>query len=263
MMIRHHVGLAPYYTFEAFRQYPQVLNAVFTRLGGSRPPLWGLNVGHSVGDTPEAVEDNHHLVYQTLGISPSQVVTAHQVHGSHVAPVDLPNCGTVLPETDSLITAQSGITLMLRFADCLPILLYDPSTPAVGLGHAGWRGTAAQIAPHMVKAMSESFGTDPAALVVALGPAVGPCCYEVGPEVAEAIAPTLTDPRQAVLGQTDGRLSLDLWEANRQQLEDCGVWQIEIGRICTACHAQEFFSHRAEGGETGRFAVLMGLEEAR
>ncbi|MDH4208734.1 MAG: polyphenol oxidase family protein, partial [Anaerolineae bacterium] len=184
-MISCLVGGVPYYRFQVFDQYPRVMNAVFTRLGSKREARWGLNVGHTVGDSPKAVEDNHRLIYRTLDIEGSQLVTARQVHGNQVALVDRRHCGGVVPDTDALITAQPGVALMLRFADCLPILLYDPCVPAVGLGHAGWRGTAAEIASRMVARMREAFGTDPTKIVAALGPAVGPCCYEVGTEVVE------------------------------------------------------------------------------
>ncbi len=260
-MIRHLVGDVPYYGFEVFDQHPQVLNAVFTRLGSHRAARWGLNVGHTVGDTPEAVEENHRLIYQTLAVEGSQVVTARQVHGNQVALVDRRNCDSVVPDSDALITAEPGVALMLRFADCLPIFLYDPCAPAVGLGHAGWQGTAAEIASRMVSAMIETFGTDPTKLIAALGPAVGPCCYEVGAEVVEAVGPTLSERPKAILARGNGHYAVDLWEANRQQLAAYGVTQIEVGRICTACHAHEFFSHRAEGGQTGRFAALIAIQE--
>lgn len=259
-MISCLVSGVPYYRFEVFDQYPQVVNAVFTRLGSKRTARWGLNVGHTVWDSPEAVEDNHRLIYRTLGVEGSHVVTAHQVHGNRVALVDRRHCGGVVPDTDALITAQPGVALMLRFADCLPILLYDPWTPAVGLGHAGWRGTAAEIASRMVGAMREAFGTDPTKMVAALGPAVGPCCYEVGTEVVEAVGPTLSERSRAIVPSAEGRDALDLWEANRQQLAASGVTHLEVGRICTACHRQQFFSHRAEGGQTGRFAALIALQ---
>ncbi len=261
-MIRHQVGNVPYYSFQVFGKHHQVLNAVFTRHGSPRGDRWGLNVGRLVGDAPGAVEENHRLIYETLAVPESQVVTARQVHGNRVAVVDTRDCGGVVPDTDALITAQAGITLMLRFADCVPIFLYDQATPAVGLGHAGWRGTAAGTASHMVGSMTASFGTDPPNVIAALGPAVGPCCYEVGAEVVQAISPILCERPKAILPRANGLFAVDLWEANRQQLVQSGVTQVEIGRLCTACHVHEFFSHRADKGNTGRFAALVGIREA-
>lgn len=261
-MIRREADGVPYYVFEAFDHQGGIVHAVFTRLGGtSRPPYQALNVGRSVGDEPQAVNENHRLAYEVLAISDTEVVTAWQVHGNHVAAVGESDRGTVVPETDALITNQPGVTLMLRFADCLPIFLYDRAKEIVGLGHAGWRGTSAKVAPQMVSAMIEHYGTDPADLVAGLGPAIGPCCYVVGEEVTQAIKPTLHECRGAIRHGSDGEFYVDLWEANRQQLIDRGVKEVEIGSVCTSCHVGEFFSHRADGGRTGRFAALIGIRK--
>jgi YfiH family protein len=259
-MIRHEAGGVPYYTFAAFAGHAQIADAVFTRLGGvSRDPYRSLNVGHSVGDDPRAVEENHRLLQEALQVRESDVVTARQVHSNHVACVTAGDRGRVLPDTDALITGDPGITLLLRFADCLPIFMYDAQRGVIGLGHAGWRGTAAEIARQMVSTMTDAYGSDPASMIVALGPAIGPCCYGVGDDVIGAIGNSLPDWQGAIHPLGNGHFSLDLWEANRQQLRDCGIREVEIGRLCTACHADEFFSHRAEGGRTGRFAALVGI----
>jgi YfiH family protein len=261
-MIRREKDGVPYYVFEAFTHQHGIVHAVFTRIGGtSRPPYQALNVGRSVGDEPQAVNENHRLAYRVLAVSDAEVVTAWQVHGNHVAAVGASDRGTVVPETDALITDQPGVTLMLRFADCLPIFLYDRAKQIIGLGHAGWRGTSAKVAPQMVSAMVEHYGTDPADLVAGLGPAIGPCCYVVGEDVTQAVKATLHEYQDAIRRGEDGELYVDLWEANRQQLLDRGVREIEIGGICTSCHAGEFFSHRADGGKTGRFAAFMGIRE--
>jgi YfiH family protein len=259
-MIRHEAGAVPYYTFSALARHPEITHAVFTRLGGvSRNACRSLNVGHSVGDDPRDVEENHRLVHEALHVKGADVVTARQVHGNHVACVTATDRGSVMRGTDALVSGDPGVTLMLRFADCLPIFLYDPQRGVVALGHAGWRGTAATIATCMVSTMMDSYGSVPASMIAALGPAIGPCCYVVGDEVAGAITSTLPDWHGAIHPCGDGHFSLDLWEANRQQLMSCGIREVETGRLCTSCHAHEFFSHRAEGGNTGRFAALLGI----
>jgi YfiH family protein len=261
-MIRSEAEGIPYYSFEALAEHRQLLHAVFTRLGGvSAAPYQALNVGHSVGDEPTAVEANHNIIYRILELSSAQVVTARQVHGNHVAVVDEQNAGHVIPDTDGLVTAVPGVPLLLRFADCLPILLFDPERQVVALGHAGWRGTAAALASQMIHTMRDSFGSNPENLIAALGPAIGPCCYQVGEEVIHAVRPTLQDWQAAIRHSADSQWSLDLWEANRQHLMSEGVRRIETGRICTACHADEFFSHRADRGTTGRFAALIGIRK--
>jgi YfiH family protein len=151
--------------------------------------------------------------------------------------------------------------LLLRFADCQPILLYDPEIHALGLIHAGWRGVAQGIARRAVEAMQAAFGSQPEALLAGLGPAIGPCCYTVGQNVASAMGYALPNWDQAMSQQEDG-WHLDLSAANAQQLTAAGVGQIEQADLCTACHSDLFFSHRAGNGRTGRFAAVAFLKSA-
>jgi YfiH family protein len=216
-------------------------------------------VGHLVGDQHELVEANHDLIYQALDIPRGDVATARQVHGSRVALVGWGDRGRVIPATDALITDMQGLSLMLRFADCLPVLLYDPVRRAIGLAHAGWRGTVKGIAAKTVAAVMQAYGSQPADIVAGLGPCIGPCCYQVGSEVIEAVRANFNHWRGLLRPQRDGSLHFDLWEANRLQLAEAGVEEIDVSRICTACRTDEFFSHRAEGAQTGRFAVVLGM----
>ena len=236
-----------------------LIQGVFTRQGGvSQGPWKSLNVGHAVGDELQAVEANHRRICQALGIPREAITTAQQVHGTRVAKVEASDRGGTFPGTDGLITDVPGVALMLRFADCVPLLFFDPSHPAVGLAHAGWRGTLAGIASQMVKAMWAAFGSRPEELIVGIGPAIGPCCYQVGRELATRVRehfPQWPD----LIHWRDGTPYFDLWLANQRQLEAMGVRSIAVAQRCTACHVEEFFSYRAEGGLTGRFAAVIGL----
>lgn len=247
----------------------QVIHGVFTRLGGlSQGSFAGLNVGHTVGDDPGHVEANHRAIYRTLHVWPGGVVTAHQVHGDRVAVVSREDGGKILSETDALISNVPGLTLVLRFADCVPVFFYAPpgdpgvAVGAVGLAHAGWKGTVKRIAAKTAQAMCSSFGYEPEELHVGLGPAIGPCCFEVGPEVIEQVCAEFDAPVGLLSHpHPNGKAHLDLWLANELQLREIGVTHIETMDICTCCHRDEFFSHRGEGGRTGRFAALIGLRE--
>jgi YfiH family protein len=248
------------YRFESLPdQGGRVGHAVFTRLGGvSQPPFATLNVGATVGDDESAVAENHARIYNHLGLGADCVVTARQVHSNRVGVVTAADAGRVFAATDGLITDTPGLALLLRFADCQPILLYDPVHHALGLVHAGWRGIAQGIALRAVEAMQQTFGTKPGALIAALGPAIGPCCYSVGHEVASAMGYALPDWTQVM--QPDGEhWRLDLPAANGQQLAAIGVRTVEQARLCTACHKDVFFSHRGDQGRTGRFAVVAYL----
>ncbi|HNS49611.1 MAG TPA: peptidoglycan editing factor PgeF [Anaerolineae bacterium] len=236
-------------------------HAVFTRLGGvSRLPFATLNVGNSVGDELPATTENHARIFRYMGISPNRVVTAQQVHGNHVALATEEDAGRVLQKTDGLVTQSARLALMLRFADCQPVLLYDRARHALGLFHVGWRGLAQGMVRRALEAMGRSFGSEPRDLLAALGPAIGPCCYEVGDDVATAMGYSLPDWRR-VMRRDGARWRLDLSAGNADQLTDAGVAQIEQAGICTCCGSSEFFSHRADKGLTGRFAVVAYLRE--
>lgn len=238
-----------------------VVHGVFSRLGGvSRGRFATLNVGRTVGDTEFDVRENHERIYRTLGLSADHVVTAHQVHSNRVAVVDREDAGCIVRKTDGLVTNTAGLALMLRFADCQPILLYDPRHQALGLIHAGWRGVAQAIARRAVETMSDAFGSRPADLIANLGPAIGPCCYQVGQDVAAAMGYALPDWRQVMTQNGDGWL-FDLPAANAQHLTAAGVKTIEQAHMCTACRTDEFFSHRGEDGRTGRFGAVAYLSE--
>jgi hypothetical protein len=216
-------------------------------------------VGKSVGDDQKAVDANYGLICRTLGIHRGDIATAYQVHSANVAVVGPDDRGRVARQTDALVTNRPGVFLMLRFADCVPVAFYDPVQRAIGLAHAGWKGTLGKAAQETVEAMMEAYGSRPADLIACIGPSIGPCCYQIGGNVAKLVNEVFPHQPQLLHQQGDGSRHLDLWEANRLQLASLGVHQIEVSGLCTACHNDEFFSHRADHGRTGRFAVVMGL----
>jgi YfiH family protein len=255
-------GLVTYY-FES-PAVDGVIHTVFTRLGGvSRGPFATLNVGNGVGDDEAAVAENHARIYAHMDLTADRVASAHQVHGNRVAVVAASDAGRVIPGTDGLVTHVPGVGLLLRFADCQPILLYDPTHHALGLIHAGWRGIALGIARRAVEVMQDAFGSQPGELIAGLGPAIGPCCYIVGQNVAAAMGYALPNWRRVMKPQDEARWHFDLPAANAQQLAAAGVRELEQANLCTACHSHEFFSHRADNGQTGRFAVMAYLKPRR
>ncbi|HHH40614.1 MAG TPA: peptidoglycan editing factor PgeF [Chloroflexi bacterium] len=259
-MIRVNRNGLVYYRFEGLADEPDLSHAVFTRLGGvSRSPFATLNLGHTVGDDLEAVRINHQRALAAVGWPREAVATAHQVHGNHVQVVGEGDRGTVQRATDGLVTDRPGVLLMLRFADCAPLLLYDRERRAVGLVHVGWRGLVAGAAPAALARMATAFGTRPADLWAGVGPAIGPCCYEVGPDVIESVRRLELDGPPVLREQPGGRVHLDLWSAIVGQLRAGGVEEIEVAGLCTACHTEEWYSHRAERGRTGRFGAVIGF----
>lgn len=251
------------YRIAAFEAYPHLRHAIFTRQGGySQAPFASLNLGLSVGDNPEAVQKNYEQVCGALDISPAQTVSCHLIHSADVLAVDPANRRRVMGQADGLITATAGIYLSMRFGDCTPLIFFDPVRGAVGLTHAGWRGTMQNAAGATVRAMVEQLGCRAGDMIAVIGPAIGPCCYEVGPEVMDAAATAFSDSASLFV-RRNGRMDrayFNMWEANRRQLAAAGVQQIIQSGLCTACRTDQFFSHRAEKGRTGRFGVIIGLQ---
>lgn len=250
--------------------WPDLVAVCSTRRGGfSQGPYAQLNVGWVPGDDPGNVVANRRLLVEALALPPGTVFAAVQVHGSRTAVAPFPalparqwpeRVVTYLGEADVLVAPGPGVFLFATFADCVPVLLVEPRRRAAALAHAGWRGTAARAAAEAVRALCAAAGCSPADVQAALGPAIGACCYRVGQEVAEAVAAVLPHPREAVRPLPGGWAMLDLVEANRQQLVEAGVppQSIAVAGACTACRSHEFYSHRAAGGRTGRFAAVVG-----
>ena len=258
-MIRECVDGIVLYRFQGLSGDVGLDHAVLTRIGGvSQKPYATLNLGHTVGDDLSAVEENHRRALGLLGLKPREVVSPYQVHGSRVGVVGQAHLGTVQPATDALVTAVPFVPLLMRFGDCTPILFFDPVQRVIGMAHAGWRGVVAGSVGATVRTMVERLNCSPADIWAGIGPTIGPCCYEVGDKVVEAVE-SACPSGASLVHHVNGRVHLDLPAAVQAQLGAAGVWQIENANTCTACRVDEFFSHRAERGRTGRFGVIMEL----
>ncbi len=251
--------------YAQWRIAPTVKAGVSTRQGGvSAPPFESLNVSFNVGDDREAVLINRGRVARGFNQLPETMVWAEQVHGADVAvvcsePVASGQSRSV-PAVDGLLTQDPNLLLSLAFADCVPIFLASPEHGWIGVVHAGWRGTAGNVAVRAVLELSKQ-GVPVHDLWAGIGPSIGPCCYEVDDPVIERLA--------SAMGSSDGpgwipngrpdHYQLDLWEVNRQLLLRAGVLRehIETAAVCTACHPEWFFSHRGEQGRTGRFGAFI------
>lgn len=245
-----------------------VIHAVTTRHGGvSRGPFASLNLGLHVGDEPEAVLENRRRACEAAGVELESLVAGAQVLGNAVAWVDSSQRGrgareaaSALPDTDALVTDSPGVTLIAFSADCPLVALVDPARRAVGLAHASRRGALGRVAARTVAAMERFLGCRPEGLLAVIAPSIGPCCYEVGEEMLAEAQAAWGDAGR-FFRRVGGRLRLDLWAANAAQLIEAGLrpQNVELPTICTRCRHDQFFSHRASGGRTGRFALLLGL----
>lgn len=252
-----------YYQFEGLAPFPNLVHGVFTRLGGlSDEPFASLNVGLTVGDSIENVQGNRQRVATALGFAEEDAFTTWQVHGADVIvqrgrePQTWPP-----PKADGIVTAERDLPLTMRFADCVPIVFYDPVKESIGIAHAGWRGTLTGVGPATIRTMCAAFGSRPEDIIVGIGPSIGPCCYEVGREVVEQVEAVFGDSSDLITHASGNGHNpcLDLWAANARLLQNAGVTNIEVSGLCTATMTDEFFSHRAEHGQTGRFAAAVML----
>lgn len=238
------------------------------RLHGESAVVKGtLNLALHVGDNPELVVKNRALFAKTLGVEEAKFTTCQQIHGSSVVRVteDLIGSGALgftdtIADTDALICNIPGVPLLLFYADCVPVLLADTVTGAVGLAHAGWRGTVAKIAQNTLEAMSNEFGTKPENVLAAIGPSIGQCCYEVD----DLVRNQATGYEEFFKSKGEhGKYMLDLWGVNVEQLLECGVAmeRIAVANVCTAHNSELFCSHRAESGKTGRMGVCLAAHK--
>jgi YfiH family protein len=248
-----------YFQFETLGD--GITQAIFTRKGGVSPAPWAeLNLGGTVGDDPKRVLKNRHIALMTLGCDPGSIYDVWQVHGVNVAiansprPQEMPHL-----HADIILTNTPGITLLMRFADCVPVLLHDPIQKVVGIAHAGWLGTVRGVARIAVDAMVTNFGSKPGKILAAIGPSIGPDHYQVGPDVVAQVRQAFKSDSSSLLSGKNGALYFDLWAANRLSLEQAGVEQIEVANLCTACNTKDWYSHRAEHGLTGRFGAIISL----
>lgn len=239
------------------------LSVGFTsRLGGvSQQPMDSLNCALHVGDRIEDVISNRRLLAAHAGFAFDAWTCAEQVHGNLIRKVSKHDKGAgkysrdqAIQDTDALISNEIGVMLTAFFADCVPLYFIDPVHRAIGLAHAGWKGTALHMAERTIEAMYREFGSRPTDMLAAIGPSIGVCCYEVNNMVIEQ----LDGERPAK--QDNGRYMLDLKETNRQFMIRAGILptNIEISEWCTSCNTDLFYSHRAENGQTGRMTAWIG-----
>ena len=251
-----------YGTFPALEEAGFV-NACSCRLHGESDVVPGtLNLALHVGDDVEKVLRNRKAFAKAIGVDANRFTTCQQVHGSKVVQVTKELVGSgakdfanTIADTDALITNLPDVPLMLFYADCVPVLLADLETGAIGLAHAGWRGTVANIGVKTLAAMGEAFGTKPENILAAIGPSIGACCYEVDDFVRDQAS----GYEEFFAPKGGGKYQLDLWGMNAKQLQEAGVpaENITVAGICTNDNVELFCSYRAEQGKTGRMGVCL------
>lgn len=249
-------------TFYRNEAWSELRHGIFTRHGGvSESPWHSLNLGASIGDDLEAVRENHARVYRAADVNGGRAVSCWLVHSVDTLVVTGNSEGNgKLRKADAIITDQPDTPLVMRFADCVPLMYYDRSKRVIGMGHAGWRGTVKGMAAKVARMMQKTYACRVEDIEVIIGPAISRRNYRVGEEVACQAAAYFGEGADVIWRDpADGSPYLDLWRANQRDLERCGITDITILDICTYDNTDDFYSHRAENGATGRFGVVMSL----
>lgn len=257
-------------TFPLFEK-AGVKHGFSTKLGGvSNGDCATMNLSFTRGDDPEAVRENHRRFAKAVGYPVEHLVLSNQVHDTVVRRVDASDCGKGISResdligVDGLITDDPEVVLMTFFADCVPLFFYDPVVKAVGASHSGWRGTVSRMGAKTVERMAQEFGSKPENLLAVIGPSICASCYEVSEDVAEAFQKEFRKEQwQEILEEKQAhKYQLNLWRANEIILEEAGIpeEQIEVSGLCTCCHPDLLFSHRATGGRRGNLAGVITLE---
>ncbi|MFH2006449.1 MAG: peptidoglycan editing factor PgeF [bacterium] len=248
---------------------PRTHHGFTSRRGGvSQGSFAGLNLSPKWFEDAGAVQENYRLLAEHAGYDAERLYIAHQVHGRRGVIVEgQPVADVRQQEADFLVTAQSGVTVAVITADCVPVLLADRAQTAVAAVHAGWRGLVGGVIQEAVAALRDRFGVDPTTLVAALGPGIGACCFEVGPEVVRQFETAFPDVEGIVrpgrIGELggDAKPHVDLWKGARLALERAGLQpdRIEDPPACTMCEPERFYSFRRDGGRIGQHLSFIGI----
>ena len=257
-----------YFTVPSFDQTGLVKHCFTTKVGGmSSGRVKGLNLGFSRPDTRESVVANFEKLCSVLGLDRKSLVLSHQVHGTSIRQVTAGDAGkgiwrdSDIKNTDGLITNKRGLTHINFYADCEPLFFLDPQRQAIGLSHAGWKGTVAGIARETVVGMKDAFASKPEDILVGIGPSICRDCYEVDGPVISRLQENLGDWRDVTVSLGKDKYLLDLQSTNKALLRKAGVKEQNItdSRLCTRCNSELFYSYRREGKDAGSLAALMQL----
>ncbi len=256
----HQAGDIKYYQFSSFENHG-LYHAVFARQGGESPAPWkSLNFGASVGDHASNVKKNREKALALFGKKLDGVYDVYQVHSNDVVLTDKPlGSNEAHKKADAILTTTPEITLMMRFADCVPIFLFDSVQRVIGIVHAGWMGTVNRIIAKAITAMVDNYGSKPGNIFAGIGPSIGPDHYAVGEDVLEKVRASFSDKARLLISNKQGKSYFDLWAANQVILSEAGVQNVEIAGICTCCNLEDWYSHRGERGRTGRFGAIIGM----
>lgn len=261
MLIENNINGLKYFQLSTLNN-EKFIHGFFSRIGGVSPqPYSSLNLGGTTGDESNNIVENRKRIFDCINRPVESIYDVWQVHGNEVIVTEKARpLGTQHIPADGIITHSSSVTLMMRFADCVPIILYDPVKHVAGIAHAGWQGTVKRVAQKIVFKMIETYGTKAGDILAGIGPSICPVHYFVGEPVISSVCEHLPAISDQVLISKNDKTILDLWKSNLFLLQEVGVKNIEISNVCTYSGVDNWFSYRKEGAKSGRFAVVVGLK---
>lgn len=267
-MTLHEKDNVKFLTYNKLSQIPFIHHAFSTRHGGVSKGIFESMNFSFANDDREAVLQNYRRFCNAVGFEFDTLVASSQDHNTFVRVCTKDNCGIGITRkkdiesVDALVTNEQGVTLVTYYADCTPLFFVDTKRKAIGLAHAGWRGTVGKIGQKVIDTMVENYGTDPKDVVCAIGPAISLCCYEVDKACADNFYALGLDDSKFVFPKEDGKFMIDLLETNRQILMSCGVKEenITVSDLCTKCNSDLLWSHRATNGKRGTMSAFMTLK---
>ncbi len=267
--MRHqHKNGVTFLTADSFLAHGGVAHGFSTRVGGvSQGIHTSLNLGSTRGDDPDCVRENYRRFCEAIGADVTRIVMSNQIHSTAIRTATTADIKKDLydPEgydCDGLITNVPGLALTIFSADCIPVLLYDPAKRVIAAVHAGWRGTAGDIAGKAVWKMRETYGCKAEDILTAVGPGISRCCFETHADVPDAMTDALGPLAGAHIAALDnGKYRVDLKHINAALLQRAGVSSdhIEISEDCTACRPDLYWSHRVTQGKRGSQAAILQL----
>ena len=270
VMKLNNVNSVPYLTYNSLSEIDFINHAFSTRLGGvSTDEFTSMNLAFNRGDSPENVTENYKRFCKSAGFDYESLTASSQDHHTFVRAVTKENVGVGIykpkdiESVDALITNEPGVTLVTYYADCTPLFFVDTKQKAIGLAHAGWRGTVGRIGDNVIKKMQSLYCTDPSDMKAAIGPAISVCCYEVDKPCADNfLALDELDSTKFVFPKGNGKFMIDLLETNRQILVHAGVKNenITVSDVCTNCNNELLWSHRATKGHRGTMSAFMCIK---
>lgn len=261
-MIINESGILRYYSFESFPE-DKVFHGVFTRHGGvSSGTFSSLNVSGMAGDSRENVIENRTRILNVFNRPLGTIFDVWQIHSGDVVFTESPRgVENKHTQADAIFTNSPDVSLFMQFADCVPILIYDPEHNIIGIIHAGWQGTVKRIVQNSIQFLINQFSCDPEKIIAGIGPSIGPDHYKVGLDVTLEVEKKLNEIQSDAIKTVNGQSYFDLWQTNRLLLNQMGVKNIEVAEICTACNLDDWYSYRLEGRKSGRFGVVFGVKQ--